>query len=228
MKQYFSAIAVAFALLGAAGSLAAQDPLNAQGSRVYQIQERTGTKHSDYQIRLEAAAGTWHLSFPEHAMELGADLSTTRWTWTVAGGGTAIDAVRNGATITLEGSFKGQPVRKSIDAGRRPWAQDIRLYLEAFAARGERQAVFLGIQPGELKDYELRAELIGLETITIRDQPLSARHYRVTLTGLLALFWKSDYWFDARNGRFLRYEAVDASPGNPTTIIETIGLEEQP
>jgi hypothetical protein len=41
----------------------------------------------------------------------------------------------------------------------------------------------------------------------------------LTLPGILAPFWKSDYWFALPEGVFFRFKGTSGPPGSPMIIV---------
>ena len=50
---------------------------------------------------------------------------------------------------------------------------------------------------------------------------IAAVHLRISLSGLLSIFWHGDYWYRKGDGRFLRYRGKNRS-GGPVAVSELV------
>jgi hypothetical protein len=79
--------------------------------------------------------------------------------------------------------------------------------------------------PGELKLGKFTVTRQGDETIGLGGKEVVAVRLRVSLSGLLSVFWHGDYWFRRGDGRFLRYRGKNHA-GGPVAVSEL--AEEKP
>jgi len=132
-----------------------------------------------------------------------------------------------GEKIVLSGSFQGRKIAKRFDAAGAPWNQLFQMGLRPFALADGKKMQFrsIGTQgPGELKIGKMTVTRKEDETIELGGQRLAAVHLRISLSGLLAMFWHGDYWYRKEDGRFLRYRGRNRSAG-PLAVSELIGEE---
>ena len=62
----------------------------------------------------------------------------------------------------------------------------------------------------------------GSETLLIDTISYDAIHVEMTPPGLKSLFWKADFWFDARTGDMLKYAGLVGPPGSPFLTMEKL------
>ena len=87
------------------------------------------------------------------------------------------------------------------------------------ATSDETQQVFWTIRYNTLKAHKVKAIKKGVESIASIDGPKELLHIRLSLTGLLSPFWKSDYWFSLPEFVFYRFKGPSGPPGSPMTVI---------
>ena len=152
-----------------------------------------------------------------------ADLSTLSWTFSDPGRGMELNASRQGEKIVLAGSIQGKKVTREF-AGEGPaWNQLFQVGLGAFVRSGAASFQFrsIGTQgPGELKIGKFTVTRKAGEEIELGGKKITAVRLRISLSGLLSLFWHGDYWFRP-DGRFLRYRGKNR-PGGPLAVSELV------
>ncbi len=167
-------------------------------------------------------AGTVRQSF-----RVAGDLSTRAWTFSDPARAMELDASVLDGRIVLSGSFRGKKVDKRFVAGGPPWNQLFQMGLGPFALSGMEEASFrsIGTQgPGELKIGKMSVTRKGEEEIVLDGQKVAAVHLRISLSGLLAIFWHGDYWYRRSDGLFLRYRGKNRS-GGPVAVSELVAEE---
>ncbi len=156
-----------------------------------------------------------------------ADLATLDWTFSDPARKMELAAVVQGEAIVLTGSFQGKKVAKKFSATGAPWNQLFQVGLGPFALStgGSFQFRSIGTQgPGELKIGKFTVTRKAAETIDLAGMKVSAVRLRISLSGLLSVFWHGDYWFRSGDGRFLRYRGKNRS-GGPVAVSELVGEE---
>ncbi|MCX6556796.1 MAG: hypothetical protein NTW95_05105 [Candidatus Aminicenantes bacterium] len=153
-----------------------------------------------------------------------ADISTLAWTFSDPARQMELAATVRGDEIVLSGSFRGQKVDKRFSAGGAPWNQLFQMGLVPFVLGGEEKSQFrsIGTQgPGELKIGKFTMTRQDGEKILLAGKEIEAVHVRISLSGLLSIFWHGDYWFRSGDGRFLRYRGKNR-PGGSVAVSELI------
>ena len=153
-----------------------------------------------------------------------ADLSTLAWTFSDPARRMELTAGLDGESIFLRGSVRGEKVEKKFAAAGPPWNQLFQMGLGAFVESGAASCQFrsIGTQgPGELKIGKFTVKRQETEKITLAGKEISAIHLRISLSGLLSIFWHGDYWFRPGDGRFLRYRGKNR-PGGPQAVSELV------
>ncbi len=154
-----------------------------------------------------------------------ADLTTLEWTFSDPARRMELAAAVQGSDIVLVGSFQGKKVARKFPAAGAPWNQLFQVGLGPFAlsARESFQFRSIGTQgPGELKIGKFSVTRKAAETIAISGMKHGTVRLRISLSGLLSVFWHGDYWYRATDGRFLRYRGKNRS-GGPVAVSELVG-----
>ena len=157
-----------------------------------------------------------------------ADCSTLEWTFSDPARRMELAAAVRGQEIVLSGSFQGRKIDKRFAAAGPPWNQLFQMGLGPFVRSGKKGMSFrsIGTQgPGELKIGKMSVTRKGEETIEIGGKPVAAVHVRISLSGILSMFWHGDYWYRQGDGRFLRYRGKNR-PGGPVAVSELEGEKE--
>lgn len=204
------------ALLIVSAALAADTPVE-----THHYLDTTGKDEKRITWKLEKRAQTnvLHYSAPteEHVTITGPDFGTRSWSVSDTEVDSDFTAERNGAQIHIRGRFKGEPVDKTLTIDEAPWYQATSLSLRSLIAADDGERVFWTIRADTLTVHKIRAIKKGVET---RGHGEPLLHIRLTLTGLLAAVWKSDYWFSLPQGVFFRFEGPSGPPGAPKTIVQ--------
>lgn len=204
--------------------LPALQPACASQDEVYRYREVTGTlvKNVEWHLHKEdrytltySAAGEKFVTITDR------EYNTRRWRVITADGETNLTAVRTGNTLSVSGRFKGKPVNRHLDIDDCPWYQATSLSLRGLIDSDHAECIFWTIRFDTLTAHKIKAVKKGVEKLESADTML---HIRLTLPGLLAPFWKSDYWFALPQGVFHRFQGPSGPPGSPViTITRTAG-----
>jgi hypothetical protein len=107
-----------------------------------------------------------------------------------------------------------------------PWYQATSLSLRELVASIDAERVFWTIRIDTLTAHKIRAIKKGIESglkrMGVKKMLL---RIRLTLPGMLAPFWKSDYWFALPEGIFFRFKGPSGPPGSPTTIVTRVSSQ---
>ena len=190
----------------------------------HRYQESTGDQTTQFEWSVEHQAGGIRIlaSDPGRDFMTVCDSAGATSGWRVQDAERDITAQRSGDRIILRGTRTGRPYAEDITLDGAPWYQAISYSLRAWLAGDAQQAEFWTLRPDTLEAVKLRAERVGMETVDTRAGAVRAVHVRLRANGLLAPFWKADYWFRAEDLVFLKYHAVNGLPGTPPTIIELL------
>jgi hypothetical protein len=153
-----------------------------------------------------------------------ADLSTLSWTFSDPARSIELTACRQGGAIVLTGHAKGKKVAREFSGAGPAWNQLFQMGLGTFVESGGESFQFrsIGTQgPGEMKIGKFTVTREGTEKIVLSGKELGAIHLRISLSGLLSIFWHGDYWYRPLDGRFLRYRGRNR-PGGPQAVSELV------
>ncbi len=152
------------------------------------------------------------------------DLTTLEWTFSDPARRMELAAAVQGEAIVLTGSFQGKKVARKFAAAGAPWNQLFQVGLGFFALSSRKSFQFrsIGTQgPGELKIGKFSVTRKAAESIDLAGMKIAAVHLRVSLSGLLSIFWHGDYWYRQSDGIFLRYRGKNR-PGGPIAVSELV------
>ena len=153
-----------------------------------------------------------------------ADLSTLAWTFSDPERQMELDAKLQGKDILLTGHSRADKVEKRFSAAGAPWNQLFQMGLPPFARGKEKGFQFrsIGTQgPGEMKIGKFTVTRRDDEKITLAGKEITAVRLRISLSGLLSIFWHGDYWYRHGDGRFLRYRGKNRARG-PEAVSELV------
>lgn len=156
-----------------------------------------------------------------------ADNSTLAWTFSDPLRRMELAATVQGQYILLQGTFQGKKVEKKFAVSGGQWNQLFQIGLGPFALStgGSFQFRSIGTQgPGELKIGKFSVTRKADEAIDLAGTEVAAVHLRISLSGLLSVFWHGDYWYRKNDGRFLRYRGKNRA-GGPVAVSELVKEE---
>ncbi len=173
---------------------------------------------------IELASRREHGGVVRQTFRTAADLTTLAWTFSDPSRRMELAAGLEGEFIFLRGSARGEKVEKKFTAAGPPWNQLFQMGLGTFVESGGASFQFrsIGTQgPGEMKIGKFTVTRQETEKIVLSGKEHSAIHLRVSLSGLLSIFWHGDYWYRPGDGRFLSYRGKNR-PGGPQAVSELV------
>lgn len=189
---------------------------------IHHYREVTGTFSEEvcwHLTRDDALILTYTSPTERHVTTTGPGYRTIRWQVTDTADGTNFVADRHENAIVIEGLFKGEPIHQRLDIDDAPWYQATSLSLRGLIASNDSQRVFWTIRPDTLTPHKIKAVKKKIETVVSEGNQKKLQHIRLRATGMLAPFWKSDYWFTLPRGIFQRFEGPSGPPGSPMTVV---------
>lgn len=145
--------------------------------------------------------------------------------WQVWGEAAAVEAERRGQQVRVRGRNGSGRLEYSFGLEGLPWYQALSYALGQWLQR-EPQAgriEFWMIRPDNHRPLRLQARRMELQPLEVADGTRQAWRVEVRPEGWRGRLWSASYWFDARSGRFLRYESGALVPGVAETRIELRG-----
>ena len=174
-----------------------------------------------------------------HVVIVDGALQTLAWRFESGDGSTRIDAAREhppqgppapgagGGTpgVRLAGLVRGEPVGGAVMLGDYVWIQSIERSLRRFILAGEPgdRLRFSVVQPDNLSARTLQARVMGDEAVLVDGLSIPARRVRISLPGIGAIIWSSDYWFRLPDGLFVQSRVTRGPPGTPETVVRLTG-----
>ena len=148
---------------------------------------------------------------------------TISWTMN-AGNRGSVRAERQANTISIRGKLNGRNIDKRVHVDDAPWFQATSLSLKGFILSDKTETTFWTLRPDTLKAYKLKAVKAGEDTLTIGKHRtlVEAVKVKLSLTGMLASFFCSHYWFNTHTGMFLRFQGQgDISGKTQISVVYT-------
>jgi len=147
------------------------------------------------------------------------------WRFSNQGKNTAFTAMRDGASVVVRGSLKGEPVARSIETGEEPWLQNSEFGLLPFARSALKTIDFFAVDPDGIKRVTFRARKVQGETLEWSGRKVETLRIKAHLPGPLSLVWSATYWYALPDLTFIRYQASGGggAPRTDIRLLEVIG-----
>jgi hypothetical protein len=189
------------------------------------LEWRAGQKTVVFEESLSPSGAGWTAAIGTNIgerdyLEMDARRSTTEWRRSYPSDGTELRAVRRGAEVLVEGTYKGRPYSRRHDFGDAPWFQFQELSYEELFASGAAAAGFWTIDRASLRPtYFTARREDGSRTIELGGTRVQAIEYALTARGVPPALFTARFWLRSRDGRFLR---LDVPPllGLPRSSVE--------
>lgn len=104
-----------------------------------------------------------------------------------------------------------------------PWYQATSWSLRALVLSSQMEVRFWTVRIDTLTVHKIKAVKKQQMILNLNGAKEEAEEVELRLEGLLALFWKSSYWFRRSDGVFLRFEGPSGPPGTPDVVVEYQG-----
>lgn len=157
----------------------------------------------------------------EQKYELQTNLDALSWDYENPAENTKITAHKKENKIYLRGIHKGKQINKTFKTNDLPWNQSFNIGLEKFALSTEKSMKFRAVGtsgPGDMKITTFSVKKKNVETITVGSKKVEAVHMQISLSGLLSIFWKGNYYYRKADGTFLLYKGKGR--GSSRAIME--------
>lgn len=134
-----------------------------------------------------------------------------------------LESTRVGNTIKMKGKYEGNSIDKTVPINNDPWIEQWEIGLESFILSEEKEKTFWSINP---KDVNMIAEFIAVknsnETIDFNGTKVETVEVKLSLTGILAIFFNSTFYFRQSDGRLL----LEVFPKDSKGVVSQIELIE--
>ncbi len=158
-----------------------------------------------------------------HTTQTNQSFATLEWKMEKSMEDTLLHARRQADTIIIDGRFKGNDLRKVLHIDEDPWYQATSWSLRPFILSPVNSVRFWTVRINTLKAYKITATKKQNEDLSLGTGNEDAIQVDLRLSGMLAPFWKSTYWFRRSDGVFLRFEGPSGPPGAPDMVVEYRG-----
>jgi len=196
-------------------------------TRVYE--EKTGNRLTTHRFVIEESVPGYDITLRsetggqriDQKYKLKTNLDALSWDYENPAENTKITAVKKKNKIYLKGIHKGRQINKIFKTNDLPWNQSFNIGLEKFALSPEKFMKFRAIGtsgPGDMKVTTFSVKKKNIETITASGKKVEALHVQISLSGLLSIFWKGNYYYRKADGIFLLYKGKGR--GSSRTVME--------
>ena len=193
----------------------------------YSYTETTNNKSINYQVTKSKPEGGLYLIEMKDEHRLSRHYikpmgSTMRWQHSDTELAHNFVVKRTGNNIAISGTFKGNPINKTVEIDKDQWFNKVDHALSEWVRSDKEKLDFWVLKlSSDLDPIKIRAEKVGKETLKLDDGTFQAIKVKLTLSSfLMSNFWSSYYWYRAEDGLFLKFKGTMGMPGTPTTIIE--------
>ena len=200
----------------------------------YSYTETTDNKSINYQItKSKPEAGLYMIEMKDayrlsrhYITPMG---STVRWQHTDTELAHNFEVKRTGNNIAIHGTFKGNPINKTVEIDKDQWFNKVDHALSDWVRSDEDELDFWILKlSSDLDPLKIRAEKVGTETLKLDDGTFQAIKVKLTLCSFfMSNFWSSYYWYREDDGLFLKFTGAMGLPGTPTTTIELTQLADK-
>jgi hypothetical protein len=127
------------------------------------------------------------------------------WTFKDPKNASDVKGLREGNVIKLAGKYKDRDFVKEHYIDDRPWHQVFTWDLGDFFASDEKRIEFWAVRPENLESAGvLVAYKDKEEKVDVGGSEVEAVNVKVTLAGLLSIFWTGDYWYRKSDNLYIR------------------------
>ena len=141
-----------------------------------------------------------------HLTQTNENLETLTWSMDDPAKSISVKAHRIQNSILLHGKINNETIDKDIQIDDTPWFQATSLSLKEFVISNRNSIEFWTLRVSNLKVYKLKATKVGRQRLKMAGKPTETIKIEMRLTGFRSYLWKSDYWFRANDGLFIRFE----------------------
>jgi hypothetical protein len=196
-------------------------------TRVYE--EKTGNRLTIHRFVIEESTPGYNITLRsetggqsiDQKYKLQLNLDTLSWDYDNPGENTKITALKKKDKIYLKGIHKGKQINKTFTTNDLPWNQSFNIGLEKFALSTEKSLKFRAIGtsgPGDMKITTFSVKKENVAAIIVGSKKVEALHVQISLSGLLSIFWKGNYYYRKADGTFLSYRGKGR--GSIPTVME--------
>lgn len=193
---------------------------NQDGEMVRHHFRSFGLRH---ELKTEMKSGTEHQVFVVDQRG-----ETTSWEYQDSSRGLWLKALlTSGRRIHLTGNRRGKPVDKWFELNDQPWNQRFQQGLTAFLKGSNEKTVFWAIGTrgkGELRisRFTARREVPDPPPPELKQAGYNGpfHHIKLSLHGMLSIFWSGHYWYDAVKGTFLFYHGKSSHLEGDVVLIK--------
>jgi len=221
MKKFFSGVFFVM-MIGFFGTWVLNGEI-----RVYE--EKTGNRLTTHRFVIEESLSGYDITLRSETGErridqkfiLNTSLDALSWHYENPAENTKITTVKKENKIYLRGIHKGKQINKTFKTKALSWNQSFNIGLEKFALAPDKSMKFRAIGtsgPGDMKITTFSVKKKNVETITFAGKKTAALHVQISLSGLLSLFWKGNYYYRKTDGKFLLYKGKGS--GSSRTVME--------
>jgi hypothetical protein len=201
-------------------------PVHASAVESYHYEESIGGSKKEIQWCVDKSAPIRLLYQTNEVMnitETDESSATIQWEMERLDEYTSLHVFRRPHAIIIEGRWKGHKITRELPVDEAPWYQATSWSLRSFVLSSQKEIRFWTVRADTLSAYKIKAVKKRRMTLNLNGTEEEAVEVELRLEGLMALFWKSSYWFRQSDGVFLRFKGPSGPPGAPEMVVEYRG-----
>lgn len=194
--------------------------------------EKTGEKTTVHAFIIEKDSGGYRIqltsTFPDkiynQVFYVDRSLKSTAWEFEDRQKNTKVSARLADDEVRFEGIHRGRKFSRGLKVRGDFWNQTFNLGLRDFVINGRKKMKFCAIGvsgPGEMKMGKFTVTREGTEKTMVNGEHVDSVRIKITLSGMLSMFWHGDYWYRKTDGRFLKYRGKNA-PRQPVSESQLV------
>jgi hypothetical protein len=134
-----------------------------------------------------------------------------------------LQLIRKDRIIELTGTFEGKEIKKELVIDDDPWYQLFVFSFTEFIFSEDDSRYYWVFNPFDLSMNKMKVNKERREKINLNGKIYDTYLLNTRLTGFMSAFWKGEYWFDSKNGMYLKYDGLNIFPKiqNVTITVES-------
>ncbi|MGM0640996.1 MAG: hypothetical protein ACQESN_06195 [Thermotogota bacterium] len=160
---------------------------------------------------------SWKSKNDSTIVELDENLNTKKMTYISKN--INLELVKKERIIYLEGTYEGEKIKKQLIIDGDHWYQLFVFSFTDFVFSDDKSRNYWVFNPFDISMNEMKVKKIEKDFITINGKKIESYYLNTRLTGLMSIFWKGEYWYNSKNGMYLKYDGLNIYPEIQNVVI---------
>lgn len=204
-------------------------------AEILEYQEKTGDQTTVHRFVIDKESDGFKIqltsTFPDKVFEqvfyVDGSLKSTGWEFSNEKKNTKVSARLEDDMVVLTGIHEGKAISKKFKVRGEFWNQTFNFGLRDFSIGESDKIRFcaIGVEgPGEMKMGKFTVTKEGTEKTIVNGEEVETIRIKITLSGMLSVFWHGDYWYRQTDGRFIKYRGKNAprQPVSESQLVQEI------